>query len=172
MWHAANCLLEAGQQKAESSAHQFRASVIFRAFALEAFLNWVGPQLITHWKYLERLKPQEKLELLADLIQVKPDYGSRPWQIVKDLFKFRNAIAHGKHEDLEDEGYEDWQDAVVGKIDFIKTDWDSFGDEHSAVRTKEDVEKIATILYEKANLKHKGPLGPFSFGFQIRTVSF
>ena len=53
-----------------------------------------------HWEYLERLKPREKLDLLTDLTHVKPDYGSRPWQIVKELFDFRNDIAHGKPENL------------------------------------------------------------------------
>lgn len=67
LWHTSNCLLNAGQQSAEGSAHQFRASLVFRAFALEAFLNWLGPQLIPHWQYLERLKPREKLDLLTDL---------------------------------------------------------------------------------------------------------
>lgn len=119
---------------------------------------------------MERLKPGEKLDLLADLIQVKPDYGSRPWQIVKELFAFRNAIAHGKPEILESEGYEDLEYVLAGNIDFIPTDWDSFGTEKHAVRAKEDVENIATILYEKANLKHSGPRGPFSFGFQTRTA--
>lgn len=171
LWHTANCLLRAGQQPKESSAHEFRASLIFRAFYVEAFLNWLGPQLIPHWKYLERLKPREKLDLLADLIQVKPDYGGRLWQIVKELFEFRNAVAHGEPETLKSESYEDLNAFLSGKIDFVQTDWASLGTEEYAVRANEDVEKIANILYEKANLKHKGPLGPFSFGFQIRHAS-
>jgi hypothetical protein len=73
---------------------------------------------------------------------------------------------------LEYEGYEELKYVLEPKIDFIKTDWENFGTESSAIRAREDVEKIATILYEKANLKHEGPLGPFSFGFQIRHASF
>jgi hypothetical protein len=81
--------------------------LVFRAFSLEAFLNWLGPQLIPHWKYLERLKPREKLDLIADLVRVKPGYGARPWQLVKELFDYRNALAHGRPESLHSEGERD-----------------------------------------------------------------
>jgi|ERR1700733_200799 len=172
LWHTSNCLLRTGQERVEGSGHQFRASLIFRAFALEAFLNWLGPQLFPHWKYLERLTPREKLDLLADIIQVKPQYGSRPWQIVKDLFDFRNALAHGKPEDVSSEGYVALKDILEsGKQDLVLTDWENFVTEKNATRAKEDVEKIATVLYKTANVKHEGPRGPFSFGFQIRSAS-
>jgi hypothetical protein len=172
LWHTSNCLLRTGQQSPNGSAHQFRASLIFRAFALEAFLNWLGPQIIPHWKYLERLTPREKLDLVADIVQMKPDYGSRPWQIVKDLFDFRNALAHGKPENVESEGREDLNDILKsGQQDLVRTQWEHFVTEKNAIRAQEDVERIATTLYKTANVKHKGPLGPFSFGFQIRRAS-
>jgi hypothetical protein len=172
LWHTSNCLLQAGQEEPKGSAHQFRASLIFRAFALEALLNWLGPKLIPHWNYLERLKPIEKLNLLADFIEAKPDYGARPWQIVKDLFGFRNAIAHGKSESLSDETTEDLDDFLDAKLgQYLQTSWELFSTEDNAVRAKEDVLKIATILYEKANVEHDGPKGPFSFGFQIHGAS-
>jgi hypothetical protein len=167
LWHTANCLLEAGQQWATASTHQFRASLVFRAFALEAFLNWLGPQLLRRWNYLERLKPKEKLDLLTDLIHVTPDYGSRPWQIVERLFHFRNDLAHGKPESKKVESTEDLKDFLNGKLgQTIQTEWEQFGTEENAVRAREDVEKIADLLYEKAEVKHEGPRGPFSFGFQ------
>jgi len=171
LWHAANCLLDAGQKEAKASAHQFRASLVFRAFYLEALLNWLGQHLIPHWNYLERLKPREKLDLLNDLIHVTPDYGSRPWQIVKELFAFRNYLAHGKPESLNAESVEDLNDVLDGKLgEPIQTEWERFCSEETAVRAKEDVEKIATLLYEAAQVKHEGPCGPFSFGFQIRSA--
>ena len=172
LWHTANCLLRAGQQNKEGSAHQFRASLIFRAFCIEAFLNWLGLELIPHWNYLERLKPGEKLDLLADHIQVNPDYGSRPWQIVNELFRFRNTLAHGKPEDLEHESEEDLRDVLEGDVSFAQTDWECFCTESNAIRAKDDVEELANILYQKANVKHGGPRGPFTFGFQIRSSTF
>jgi|SRR4051794_31426361 hypothetical protein len=173
LWHTANCLLEAGQKEKVGSGHQFRASLVFRAFYLEAFLNWLGPYLVPHWKYLERLKPREKLELLNDLIRVTPDYGSRPWQIVNDLFTFRNNLAHGKPESLETSSIENLDDFLDGKLGRIaETEWERFGTENNAIRAKQDVEQIATLLYESAKVKHEGPLGPFSFGFQTSSAKF
>ncbi len=116
LWHTANCLLDAGQAEPKASAHLFRASLVFRAFYLEALLNWLGPHLLPHWTYLERLKPREKLDLLNGLIHITPDYASRPWQIVKDLFTFRNTLAHGKPENLKTESLEDLEEVLSGEF--------------------------------------------------------
>ncbi len=116
LWHTANCLLDAGQKDVKGSAHQFRASLVFRAFYLEAFLNWLGQRIVPHWSYLERLKPKEKLDLLNGLIDLTPDYGSHPWQIVKDLFTFRNYLAHGKTEILQTESEENVDEILDGRL--------------------------------------------------------
>jgi len=172
LWHSANCLLRTGQADAKGSAHQFRASLVFRAFCLEAFLNWIGQQLVPHWSYLERLKPREKLDLLADLIGVIPDYSARPWQSVKETFAFRNYLAHGKPENIETQSMEDLDDFLDGKLGEIAlTEWEQFSTEANAVRAQEDVEQIANQLYEKADIKHDGPLGAFAFGFQNHSAS-
>lgn len=168
LWHTANCLLRAGQQEPKGSAHQFRGSLVFRAFYLEAFLNWLGYILVPHWEYLERLKPREKLDLLTDLAHVTPDYGVRPWQIVKQLFDFRNDLAHGKPENLTSETVENVDDDLDAKLgEHIQTEWEKFATEQNAVKAMEDVEKIAVILYDASGVakKQSGPIGPFAFGF-------
>jgi len=169
LWHSANCLLRAGQQHPRGSAHQFRASLVFRAFALEAFLNWMGQHLIAHWNYLERLKPIEKLTLVAGLTHVSIDYGARPWQIVRELFAFRNYLAHGKQENLAHEKSEERSDFLDEKLgEQLETNWEQFGTEANAIRALRDVEIIARTLYEAADMRHKsaGPYAPFAFGFQ------
>jgi hypothetical protein len=171
LWHTSNCLLRARQENVEGSAHKFRTSLIFRAFFLEAFLNWLGQHLIPHWGYLERLSLKEKLELLNDLVHVTADYGSRPWQIVRELFAFRNFLAHGKPEKLKTESLEDVDEFLDGKLGNIaRTEWEQFSTEANAVRAKEDVEKIAILLYDKAEVKHDGARGPFSSGFQVHSA--
>lgn len=170
LWHTSNCLLRAGQEVREGSVHQFRASLVFRAFALEAFLNWQGQHLIAHWEYLERLKPGEKLDLLAELSHVTPNYGARPWQIVKDLYAFRNDIAHGKPENLNSETSEMWDESLDAKLGaFIQTDWERFCTEANAVRAQQDVSEIVKALYEGSDMRSKseGPYAPFALGFQM-----
>lgn len=170
LWHTSNCLLDAGQKQDEGSAHQFRASLVFRAFSLEALVNWLGQHLIPHWKYLERLKPREKLDLLCDLLHVKPDYGSRPWQIVNELFRFRNALAHGKPEALSHESLEE-MDAFLDRRagDFLRTEWEQFCTEQNAAKAREDVYEIGSLLFKEADKikRIEGPRGPFLGGFQI-----
>ena len=172
LWHTANCLLEAGQKDIKGSTHQFRASLVFRAFFLEAFLNWLGQLIVPHWSYLERLKPKEKLDLLNGLIHVTPDYGSRPWQIVKELFAFRNDLAHGKPEILLAESVEDVDGLLDGKLGHIpETEWEKFSTQENAVRAKKDVEAIANLLYKQSHVEHDGIQNPFSFGSKINSAT-
>lgn len=175
LWHAANCLLDVGLKDEKGSSHQFRASLVFRAFFLEAFLNWLGHHLVPHWSYLERLTPREKLELLTDLIKLKPDYSCRPWQMVNEIFTFRNSLAHGKQKNLAHESLENIDDFLDGKLgDLLQADWERFGTQQNAVKAKEDIGKIAEILYDASGVsrKHKGPRSPFAFGFQIHGAEF
>jgi hypothetical protein len=106
---------------------------------------------------------------LANLIDLKPDYGSRPWQIIKELFDFRNALAHGKPEIVKDETDQDLDD-YLSSMDFVQAEWEKFAIERNALRAQEDVEKIANLLYKKAGVKHDGPRGPFAHGFQVRSA--
>src|ERR1700730_14011868 len=65
MWHTSLCLLERGQEQVKASTHQFRASLVFTAFTLEAYLNHVGRKLFDCWEDLERLlRPQQESVLL------------------------------------------------------------------------------------------------------------
>ena len=86
---------EKGQQQPEGCIHQFRASLVFTAFALEAYLNHIGPKLFPDWSKLERLGPRNKLKKVAEHLALKVD-GNRPWQVMEDLFGYRNDIAHGR----------------------------------------------------------------------------
>ena len=96
LWHTSRCLLEKGQEQEKGSFHQFMASLVFTTFSLEAYLNHVGPKIFRCWDVLERLTPQDKLNIIAEQIKLPIDYGRRPWGIVKELFGFRNYLAHGK----------------------------------------------------------------------------
>ncbi|HKV91560.1 MAG TPA: hypothetical protein VJW20_03310 [Candidatus Angelobacter sp.] len=112
--------------------------------------------------------------MLTDLTHVKPDYGSRPWQIVKNLFDFRNDIAHGKPENLTRETIEDVDDYLDAKMgEHIQADWERFGTEQSAANAQEDVEKIANLLYDASDVakRQSGPIAAFAFGFHTHGAS-
>jgi hypothetical protein len=151
MWHTSLSLLTRGQEQVRGSAHQFRASLVFTAFTLEAYLNHVGAKLFACWDDLERLGPREKLNLIAERLEVPTNYAARPWQVMKELFSFRNAIAHGKSRTFKaptevvsvdhEEPIEKW---------IARTEWEQFGTEKNTVKARADVEKIVNIIYESA----------------------
>ncbi len=151
LWHTSKCLLEKGQADAAGSEHQFKASLVFTAFTLEAYLNWLGQRLFPHWNYLERLKPMEKLAVISDLLKVVVDNAKRPWQTTKKLFWFRNAIAHGKPTTIEtetEEPVEQYFQQKLGEID--RTEWEKFCTREHAEQAREDVEEILRALHAAA----------------------
>jgi hypothetical protein len=164
LWHTSKCLLERGQEQERASFHQFMGSLVFTAFTLEAYLNWLGDKLFPHWKYLERLNPREKLEVISSQLKVKIDFGARPWQVMKDLFNFRNDIAHGKPENLATDTVKqvgDDFDETMGQAD--QTKWEKFCTRENAERAREDVAKMLETLHSAAQLKDPGP---FFHGFR------
>jgi hypothetical protein len=168
MWHTSKCLLEKGQKQSEGSTHQFIASLVFTAFALEAYFNHVGSKLFECWADLESLNHWKKLNVIAERLKVPVEYGSRPWQIMKGLFSFRNAIAHGKSETLRP------PDTLVSvkdskRIVIPPTEWEKFARRENAERAREDVETIVKILYEAAQRAGHDVGHPFLAGMQTGT---
>jgi len=71
--------------------------LVFSAFALEAKVNFVG------WKVLkdgwpERANIKAKIRLLAEVLSLELDWGQRPLQTISKIIRFRDTLAHGKPE--------------------------------------------------------------------------
>jgi hypothetical protein len=150
LWHASSCVLKAGQREPVGSAWQFLSSALLTAFAVEAYLNHVGPQIVACWESLERLPPLSKFDLLCELMRVEFKKGERPRQTIEALFEFRNTMAHGRTEVLTPEAkrrdINDRLDSYLGERPsahwqrLIQTD-------DFAVRAREDVEEILTKVH-------------------------
>ena len=167
MWHTSYCLLVKGQEEPKMSVHQFRASLVFTAFTLEAYLNHIGAKTFSCWEDLERLSPREKLNVIAERLDVEVIYGKRPWQIMKKLFQFRNDIAHGKSITVKSEKIiplEKHSDDDFHEL-FERTRWEKYCTEQDAVRAREDVKSIVEIMHAAAGFKDDFP---FVSGFQLR----
>jgi len=92
------CLERSKEQEAGSKL-MICASMTFSAFTVEAFLNHLGANSTTFWSSVEhKLSPLDKLEVLARLFALTPDFGRRPFQTLRQMFRFRDALAHGKTE--------------------------------------------------------------------------
>jgi hypothetical protein len=172
MWYTSECLLKRGQEQEAHSFHQFMASLVFTAFTLEAYLNHVGPRLLQCWEYLERHQnPLDKLKLIGTHLGVTVNYGIRPWKIVRDLFEFRNAIAHGKsitfRPPVEVVSLEEHET----DISMARTKWELFCTQNNAESARADVEKMVLILYEAAKAAGYDTGLPFVKGGQSSDVS-
>ena len=169
MWHTSKCLLKKGQENALGSTHQFMASLVFTAFSFEAYLNHIGPKIFECWQDLERLGPKEKLNVITERVGLKVNYGVRPWQVMKDLFGFRNDIAHGKSINIstrEEVPFEKYKEESVHV--FAPTRWEKYCNQKNAEKAREDVEQMVHAIHSASGIKDEYP---FVQGMQIGTAS-
>ncbi len=163
LWHTSYCLLKKGLENPEGSTHQFRASLVFTAFTLEAALNHIGDKIFRCWNDLERLGPREKINLLGEKLAVDIDYGNRPWQIIKELFGFRNKVGHGKTKKININPVVPFDQYSFDEEYFavLKSDWEKYCTKDNAEKARNDVDDIIRILYKAGNFKDDYP---FDFG--------
>ncbi|MFC1866451.1 hypothetical protein ACFLYB_07070 [Chloroflexota bacterium] len=66
MWKVSYWTMYQAEQENKGSFFQIMASLIFTAFALEAYLNHVGKNVFDCWDDLERLSPFAKMNVIAE----------------------------------------------------------------------------------------------------------
>lgn len=104
LWLASKKVLESGLREPVGSWWQFLSSLLLTAFAFEAYMNHVGPTVLSCWKSLERrMSPWRKLDRLCEVLDVKGvcDKDKRPGETIWRLFDFRNKLAHGRTHTIE-----------------------------------------------------------------------
>ncbi|OQS35579.1 hypothetical protein B0T40_12615 [Chromobacterium haemolyticum] len=172
LWHAGNCVLEQARINQEGASWQFLSAVLLTAFAFEAYQNHVGPSLFAHWSHLDRLPPLAKLDLIIDRLEIKlPNAKSgRPWQSIRDLFDFRNTIAHGRSKQLdhtEIKNTTNYHDALNGEL---LDDWElRIKDDKFVLRCRQDVETVLRLIHEELP-EPKEALFTFGMGLNGVTV--
>lgn len=171
LWIASGKVLEAGVREATGSSWQFLSSIVLTAFSLEAYLNHVGPTILSSWDGLERLRPEAKLDLVCEILKVQPGgKGVRPLQTVTKLFKFRNTVAHGRTHRIE----LDAELVDAHKVDDhfrqrLLTDWERL------IRTDDFAQNARTDAEEIMKLIHAAAPEPkerlFSSGFETGSAT-
>ncbi|GLQ87323.1 hypothetical protein [Dyella flagellata] len=72
------------------------------AFSVEAFIQTIGPEVLpTTWITIERKSVLHKLKEIGKATGITVDYGTLPWNLIKELFDARNRLAHAKPADRE-----------------------------------------------------------------------
>jgi hypothetical protein len=121
LWHTAQSLREAASSESAGTAHYLLGALVFVFFALEAYLNYLGPHVAPkEWTDERRFFSQNKtyrgtlgkLELLAHRLHIPLDKDTRPYCTVRTLNKKRDFLAHPRPE-LVDEYIEYTDPATV-----------------------------------------------------------
>jgi hypothetical protein len=158
---AARYFLKLAEDSEEGQFFTSQSSLLFSAFTHEAFLNTLGPKLLSFWKELEYLKPIQKLTIITETLNYKPDFGKRPYQTLQALFEFRNAIAHGRDEEIKLDGKAvPKSKSGTAYVKAVEARWVAYCNLENAKRAFEDIEQIAIDLSERANVD-KMPGYPF-----------
>ncbi len=154
LWHGSQVLLERAEAEAKGSFWVFMSSLLLTAFTLEAYLNHIGQKLFTSWATLEVLSPLGKLEVVCEKLGVSFPAGQRPRQTINELFRFRNALAHGKTVTITEpeqlKHVDEYLDEFLGQRP--RTLWEKLSSTSAhAKRAREDVEQVIRALHEAAN---------------------
>jgi hypothetical protein len=148
--HAAWVFYRNAEKNEVGSALQLQASLVFSAFCMEAYLNHMGSKCLSYWDEIDRSPVLAKLRLLMAEFKVHFEAGERPLQTVRQLFGYRNWMAHSRSklikEETEYEGEVD--DAVLMAAPRDK--WEAFVTLENTKRCLEDVAKLINALNEKA----------------------
>ena len=163
--HGANVLLEKTKSDPKGSYYTTMGALLLTAFTFEAYLNHLGKDTIRFWDEIESIRTVDKYTVLCRNLNVDPDYSRRPYQTLRTLFRFRNAIAHGKSMVIEEAR------EVPTDSDLLqhqpKAHWEEFCTIENAMRSNEDASAIIHELHKAAGLGAH----PFQHGVGSGTLS-
>jgi hypothetical protein len=148
--HGAKVLFDKSLSNPEGSFYTDMSSILLSAFTFEAYLNYLGKEIIPFWDNIEKIKVLEKLDVICKQLNIEIDRSRRPFQTLNKLFKFRNPIAHGKSEIITVE-----KEVNITKYnnDLPKTKIEEFCTNDNARKCLEDVREIIKYIHKFFNSK-------------------
>lgn len=172
LWHASNCVLQAGEKDPQGSSWQFVSSIVLRAFAFEAYLNHVGVCVLgASWDFYWR--HPEKFKRLREALNVTfPPEDKPPLSTLRELVALRNTLAHGKTYKLGP--IETTHELTVDLDEFVSegllTEWEARTQVPDFARqARDDVEVIMKTLHDARPEPKDGFLSS-GFGFHQAAV--
>ena len=163
--HGADVLITKTEQEPRGSYYTTMSALLLTAFTFEAYLNHLGEKTIKFWEEIEPIKVMDKYSVLCKSLDLNPDFSKRPYQTLRALFKFRNAIAHGRSQILQETKEVSSQDDPHDHTP--KAHWEEYSILENAKRAKDDVSQIITELHKNAGLGEY----PFIHGVGIGSLS-
>jgi hypothetical protein len=155
----ARTLLEFSKEIRDGRRFEWAGALLLTAFAYEGYLNYLGRKLFSSWESIERsLSWRSKTKLISERIGFVLEEDQKPFRTIKDLFRYRDHMAHLKPDELHEEFEAD-------KIDMrfyerIRTEAEKFCTSDNANLCVEDVENMIILLHDSAKIGGEHPLFP------------
>lgn len=158
--HGAEIMIGKAEKDLEGNYYTIISSLLLTAFTFEAYLNHLGDS-----EYWDEDKGfvgvLDKYDILCGAFGILPDYSRRPHQTLRELFKFRDSIAHARSETLEETKSISSTDRRSAHSP--KTEWEKYCNLEQAKRAKEDITKIIIKVNVAAGLGNQ----PFKHGATV-----
>lgn len=148
--------LSKAEKTKEGSFLEIITALLMCPLTMEAVLNYVGQKLFAEegklslWERIDRLSPREKLESIADLANVKINFGVPPFQDFGEMFKFRNRLVHPKPFENTvrnvEAGLLHHNTPDLDKIPNLQAGWEKYCNLETAIRWHQSVKDMAERL--------------------------
>lgn len=142
--------MQTAQERLRGNLYTALSSLLLRAFTFEAYLNHLGERHLKLWDARRHLRWFDKFSTICRHLNFAPDTLARPYSTLRPLFDFRNLMAHGKSEAINEEIEVNSRDA--DRYYWPLTKWEKFCTFENVERAKEDVTAVILELHKKGGL--------------------
>lgn len=155
LFNGAKSLSQTAKEQLSGSNYCRISAALFSAFTIEAHLNHIGELKLPFWAIVEpKLSWRNKIDLIAQHLNVESDFGTRPFQTLIDLFKFRDRLAHGKTK-TKDTTY-DYHENGEDEFDALNPEWlKKFWSDAALDLVIEDTFKVMKLFHEAAGFEEQ-----------------
>ncbi len=152
MFKTAKLALEEGNATEEGQFFNSMHTIVYSAFAMEAFFNHLGEHFYEDWKKRERRLPKKnKFTTFLEKCGIEYDLNQEPFRSVIDAFAFRDQLAHGKTEEIQFSKVVELSEQEEKQF-MIGNDWTEFCNIENANRVFSSTESIIQLMFTKAGL--------------------
>jgi hypothetical protein len=163
--HGAEVMIRKSEEELKGSYYTTMSALLLTAFTFEAYLNHLGDKTFKFWKEIESVNVMGKYSALCQHYSITPAFSRRPYQTLGTLFKFRNAIAHGKSQILQETKHVSSLDSPFDLSPIAH--WEEYSVLENAKRAKQDVSLLIIELHKAAGLGER----PFVHGIGSSRLS-
>ena len=162
--------LEEARENEKGSYFNLMVTLVFSAFTIEAYLNHLGTKVIPFWSTIERsLSPSKKLEIIAVQLAKPIDYGRRPFQSFKSIFRLRDFLAHGRKEYVAEESIQILSDGDKPKLP--EAEWQKQVTIENVQRYFDDTKEIIEFLHSSSSLDFNPLFVPETSDWRITSAN-